>query len=75
MSLENRTVRLYAVNDTGFDYCSMEVTIGELTSACRDHKCPMGMFGCPVSRAVACEDVTAETWAKVLHWEDGDAQD
>ena len=75
MSLENKVVELLVVNGTGVDYARMEVTIGELTSACRDHKCPMGLFSCPVSRAVACEDVTAETWAKVFHWEDEDAQD
>ena len=75
MSLENKVVQLYAVNAAGCDYCSMEVTVGELTSACRDRKCPMGLFSCPVRRDVACEDVTAETWAKVFHWEDDeDAQ-
>ena len=76
MSVENKLVQLYAVNDMGFDYCSMEVTVGELASACRDHNCPMGLFSCPISRAVACEEVTAGTWAKVFHWEEeGDAQD
>ena len=65
MSLENKTVRLFAVNDAGV-VCSLEATLGELVSGCNSKRCPMGMFSCPVSRSIRCEDVTVETWAGVF---------
>ena len=72
MSLENRIVELYIVNDLGFDYSKMRNTLGELTAFCNGKYCPMGVFQCPIDRKLRCEDVTVDMWAKVFGVKDED---
>lgn len=72
MSLRNKVVKMWVIDNNRDCVSHLEVTLGELKDQCNVKFCPMGMFKCPISRQHSCTDVTVEMWAKVFGVKDED---